>query len=190
MEKFTASNGDSVELTGPEKITVGPGEHIRGSASLRGPVGAVTALREFFQHERDQELGRWRWPDNPQYVVYEDKARSYINQPAVIVINESDGATAMCGRDGLYSASGIGVSDKWCEPAAAAYFDALPVRKPWHDAKPGEVWALTYEGVEQAWGVGFDGSLELRFIFACGDSRVSADDADITAGRRIWPEVE
>ncbi|QIK61774.1 hypothetical protein G7068_00035 [Leucobacter viscericola] len=46
------------------------------------------ALREFFQHERDTELGRWRWPEYPEYVV---RKLPDSNPETVIVINESYG---------------------------------------------------------------------------------------------------
>lgn len=133
MEKFTASNGLIL-------VPLRDGS-VRWEAGF-SPTVVTAALREFFLHERDQELGRWRWPENPDYVVYPDQARKYIEQPAVIVVNERDGAVAYCGKDGAYSASGIGASDDWCEPAARAYFAAHPESKPWHEAKHNEIWVL------------------------------------------------
>ena len=171
---FTASNG--VELD----------EY--GYMRRAGTLGELhEARKEFYQHLRDEELGRWRWPENPDYVVYPDRDKRYINQPAVIVVNETNGATAYCGKDGRYSASGIGASDVWCEPAARAYFDAHPETKPWHDAKPGEVWALITDesGTEYPWGVGDGG----EWVYAGGESHIPLHAPVITAGRRIWPEA-
>lgn len=174
MEKFTARNG----------LRIAP--HRDGSVRWEAgfsPTVVTAALREFFLHERDQELGRWRWPENPNYVVYPDRAKKFIEQPAVIVVNERDGATAYCGKDGAYSASGIGASDAWCEPAASAYFAAHPEPKPWHEAKHGEVWVVTYQGKEQA--VISSG----RYFTWPHGSQQRHDDPDITAGRRIYPEA-
>ena len=63
--KFTASNGLEIEI-GKKGATFVKGDD--GTAWV-GP-NAVEALREFFQHERDQELGRWRDPVNRDLVVY------------------------------------------------------------------------------------------------------------------------
>lgn len=91
------------------------------------------ALREFFQHERDEELGRWRWPENPDYVVY-PKANSTTGKRMVRVISETYGY----GRD--HCEGDHEQSDY--RQAAAAYFAAHPESKPWHDAEDGSVWRL------------------------------------------------
>ena len=59
--------------------------------------------------------------------------------------------------------------------------------KPWHDAKPGEVWVLTYGGQETAY-VWTDRHSEQGHAFVSDRAIVEADDLDITVGRRIWPE--
>lgn len=186
-DKFVASNG----------MTVGIDQFGVGFFTSK-PHGFMTlaedemrAMREFFRAERDEELGRWRWPENPDYVIYEDRARCYISQPAVVVINERDGATALCDRDGLYSASGIGALDKWCEPAASAYFAAHPEPKPWGSAKNNEVWALRFsdqhgflpyavktdEGGPRFWWTGNEGQSAGYFA------------REFAEGHRIFPEV-
>lgn len=197
-DTFTASNGLQVAWMPDDrgmKVLQTNAEYAKrclpeyGWRVVGGAIGAsgypgfteesanAVALREFFLHERDKELGRWRWPENRAFVVYP--------QPdgTVTVLDEVIG-------DGLFVRYGRATDEQTAECAAArAYFDAHPEPRPWHDAKPGEVWAITYEGVEQAWGVGFDGPPDMRFVFACGDSRISASDVEISAGRRIWPEV-
>ena len=129
--------------------------------------------------EWDEQLGRWRWPDVENLIVYA------LGEGRVRVVDEFDGVTWQVLKEEVNIDTGV---PQIFVAAARAYFKAHEP-KPWLEAKPGEVWALTYEGVEQAWGIGFDGSPKLRFIFACGDSRISVADAEITAGRRIWPEA-
>ncbi|MDR6691374.1 hypothetical protein J2X55_002286 [Microbacterium sp. 1154] len=62
MNAFTASNG----------ISVTPSASIVGGTSVNDVAlhkREADALREFFQAEADERLGRWRWPENPAYVV-------------------------------------------------------------------------------------------------------------------------
>lgn len=71
-ETFTASNGTEVHIDdrGYLLATGGTGEPDAVTQATGGADFGVQALREFFQHERDTELGRWRDPDNPNMVVY------------------------------------------------------------------------------------------------------------------------
>ncbi|MCW2287000.1 hypothetical protein EDF60_1651 [Leucobacter luti] len=175
---FTAGNGVTVAVEPDNDLFLRWVDGVDGTLAFRGDV--TIALREFFLHERDKELGRWRDPESPDLVVY---ARD--GEEKVRVVDERCGwAWEISPSTKAYETSVLYDVVK----AGHAYFAADPEPKPWHDAKPGEVWALTYEGVEQAWGVAFDGSSS-RLVFACGDSRLSEKDAEITAGRRIWPEV-
>lgn len=68
--------------------------------------------------------------------------------------------------------------------ALREFFAAHPEPKPWHEAKPGEVWELTHDGNLGAWHVNGGG----KEFFAPG-ALLDIDNEDITAGRRIWPEV-
>jgi hypothetical protein len=96
----------------------------------------VAALREFFRQERDTELARWRWPENPDYVVYP------VDDSTVNVLHEPGGDTCLINDgEGYLSAELEGYVQ-----AGDAYFDAHPEPKPWHDAKPGEVWVVTIDG--------------------------------------------
>lgn len=179
-DTFTASNG----------VTLHPHDsrmdvNCSGSAHPDGhklSVKETEALREFFQHERDEELGRWRWPDNPQYVVYPR------GDSGVRVLRE----TGM--GDLEWVDRGDERSYEFCH-AARAYFGAHPERKPWHAPDAGDHWALhiahgmalsgdehlykyTRWGSQGRWG----------FVPTDGGSVLDPTDPTITAGRRIWPE--
>ena len=143
MDKFTASNG----------LTVGPHKEALLGHAIYSPSGLNTldtayshlnseemqALREFFRAERDEELGRWRWPDNPSYVVYAKDGGDLVR-----VAQDADGgAFTVHRRDaGLEEAT----HPAW--RAARAYFEAHPERKPhpWDNAERDEVWLFKSEG--------------------------------------------
>lgn len=167
-ETFKASNG--------EELNVAPTGHLIIPPVTTG-LGERTqqALREFFQHERDQELGRWRWPENPDVVVQADKGGEH-----AWVMNERNqqinGWMWRVDLDRVTAHAQVGA-------AARAYFAARPMPKPWHDAKPGEVWVLDTQHGELALQVLSDGS------FDNPDFYYEKDDPNIKSGRRIWPEV-
>lgn len=116
-----------------------------GFAGLNGYLGKsiVMDAEEYFQAKRDAELGRWRYPLAPDYVVYRDKARAGgLTDGTVVVIHEPSGDRAWMDPDGAYSVDG-GTAPAITE-AGRAYFKAFPfTRKPWQSARPGEVWVLT-----------------------------------------------
>ena len=60
MNEFTASNGVKIR---PEE---GYGAVVSNLTLINEEMDA---LREFFQAESDERAGRWRYPDEPQYVV-------------------------------------------------------------------------------------------------------------------------
>ena len=53
------------------------------------------ALRAFFQAERDEQLGRWRDPDNPDTVCYPRPALDDHDGRCVMVLDELSGATRL-----------------------------------------------------------------------------------------------
>lgn len=60
-----------------------------------------------------------------------------------------------------------------------------PERKPWHDAKPGEVWVLTDNlGKEHVMNINNLGD----FQFLDGRASYRIDSGAFFGGRRIWPE--
>lgn len=172
-DTFTAKTGRTVAIK--SRSTTGTVLEISGIGTRTTvDLGDVETLREFFQHERDKELGRWRSRDEPNWVVY--------HAPNVngdhYVLNELTGNTALWGRDTARGSIHSGES----KAIAVEYFAAHPEPKPWHAAKPGEVWALIVDGVEKAFTLHGD-------LFRTGNLHdIEQTDGHITAGRRIWPE--
>lgn len=170
---FTASNGVKLD-----------GYGCRVGVSLIA-ADAHEARKEFYQHLRDEELGRWRWPANPDYVVYPIGD----DHPAdVQVVRESDGCVATWCRDWNRADDGSEF-----RPAALAYFDAHPVRKPWHDAQPGDAWVLYTDFGEHLYVVfaSSAGGYEFRPAHRepVGIGSIALAGTAIHDGRRIWPEA-
>lgn len=179
MTAFTASNGIEITPKGDRlalRITLAMG----GTLDQLFPAREVTALREYFQHERDQELGRWRDTENPNMVVYPDTDLDEM----ILVLNETTG-------QGGYWTRGSGSApleddDREWKRAAYRYFAAHPEPKPWENAEPGEVWALTVAGQDQLYRCGQNGLYGL----ADGQPLRALTGMFVTGGRRIWPEQE
>jgi len=174
---FTASNGLMVERHEDDRIVVFEGSAIPVMRTYKASVH-VDALREFFQHEKDEHLGRWRSSADPRWTaVRRDKFVYFQCEDGIrsFNIHLDREATLNAWNDDLRA-------------IAREYIAAHPEPKPWHDAKPGEVWALTMNGEEWAWGVG-TGVDAGKFIYAGGDSNVPLTWPEITAGHRIYPEV-
>lgn len=171
-ETFTASNGMTVERDHNNDVVI-------DTISVFMAEGTALALREFFQHERDEELGRWRWPENSNVVAWASR-RS--NEKDVTVLEEETGYVGYFTRADVED---VRSSEGLIRRAARAYFEAHPERKPWEDATEGDIWALTFESggtsawvrVEEGWVIPGE---ELRAKLHLGFT--------ITAGRRIWPE--
>lgn len=164
MNDFTASNGVRVRRINDWTVDV------EATFERYG-----VAIREFFRAEEDERLGRWRWPDDPEYVVY-------AVDEVLTVIDETDGShQTFSAVNRIRNAVS---PNKW-HRAAAAFLDAHPGPKPWHDAKPDDVWILTIDGEEVPALI--DGDRE--FHHRSHHRFRSVLDESITAGRRIWPEV-
>jgi len=176
MGEFIASNGVRIGLGVPGA------EHVRLYEDIF-TAREVDALREFFQHERDEQLGRWRWPERPDYVV-----TPFDGDPDhVLVVQESAGVACEFVRASAYGPSMSGYHSRLA-PAARAYFDAHPVRKPWHDAEPGEVWALDHGHGERAAIVLEANTDTTGRLFSTGPTMFSPLNPTIVSARRIWPE--
>lgn len=169
MNEFRASNGYTVEY--------GPDRHLRFGPLAAAPIffheEEELALREFFRAEEDERLGRWRWPENPDYVVI-PRAHN------VRVVSESTGVTLDAERGQYVTERG----EPTVYGAASAYFHTHPEPKPWHDAKAGEVWVLTCDD-EILGGAYVAGD----HTFIAADHGLPMDSERIAAGRRIWPEA-
>lgn len=146
------------------------------------PPEATFALEEWFQAKRDAELGRWRWPANPDYVVYGAK---WLNG-YVTVVNERTGEHGEVSLDWIRKCVQQGMDaagDDW-EYAALAYAEANPEKHPWHAAEQGDVWVLTVMGHTRAWSADGEG----HFQHLIDIESLTVTDPAISAGRRIWPE--
>lgn len=191
MEKFTASNGVEILESGFDReelpvmsLMCREREDVIMS-ERQFPAHHWDALREFFRHERDEELGRWRDPMSPEVVVTEiDHERVHVYNEATRWYSEFDSA----GQDRVHLLTSGDYGLNW---HAIRYFTAHPVSKPWHDAKPGEVWALLLDGRtgELACWV-TQGGPDFEPIY--GDdvyATIARGSQRITAARRIWPEA-
>ena len=168
--EFRARSGRTVSARSDGSVMF---DHANGYLS---PASVMDA-EEFFQHERDKELGRWRWPENPDYVVKHDplgvRIAHVLHEPsfAARVVRPSDETV------GLGSPR-----DMEFLGAARAYFDSHPEPKAWHDAKPEEVWLMGSGLHEFVALVSVDG----KFRFADGSDMAVTEE--FATGRRIWPE--
>lgn len=180
MNGFKASNGmQMVALDTEGRIFELHDEHGANMLEDAPWLGSddMQALREFFQAEADERLGRWRWPENPEYVVCPR------DNGSVTVFEESSPTAALTFWKGV---SRPGTSSGKYMDAARAYFDAHPEPKPWHEAVEGEVWALTIgdDTEPRGWMAEGDGPRFWR-----GGHSIDRLSGSISAGRRIWPEV-
>ncbi len=131
-DKFTASNGGTVERLSNGRYTVTDNTPQRlneiatvlGRTSYLDPA-QIDTLREFFRAEEDERLGRWRWPENPDYVVYPDSVNTY---PPVGAIRVWNLKTAVSRR--YRDRGGVDGLGGHFDDAAAAYFDAHPEPNP------------------------------------------------------------
>ena len=170
MNQFTASNGAIIHRTSAGALAL-------GNYMYLSPVQEV-AWREFFQHERDEELGRWRLPENPEYVVY------VRGDGVATAVNEASGRNWSAERGD--TPNGSILSD-----AVQAYFAAHPERKPWQDAECGDYWYL--EPFDIVYGCVGDrvhsGGLWFTRANVYGTvENVQLDDPRITGARKVWPE--
>jgi hypothetical protein len=190
MTEFTATNG--VKIT-PD------GRSVEFRCTGSGRDHHLTrvesdALREFFRAEEDERLGRWRWPQNPEWLV------KYIGDHTVVVVNEKN-FWVHVGKQGEFNhfhfrdarSHGDNLSDKAAayKRAAWAFFAAHPdlCPQPWHDAQPGDVWVLDTRsdlGTDRrAWII----SDRPEAFWSMGQGYMLARSTSIIDGKRIWPEV-
>lgn len=128
MTEFVASNGVTIrgKTTGYQRVQL---IYSDGSNALDSDIdwldeADLAALREFFQHERDIELERWRSKEHPEYVVYlhdDDRVR---------VVRESDGVSYSWNRLSVTLPYGQGCAELQFQPVAREFFAAHPEPKP------------------------------------------------------------
>ena len=173
MNSYTASNGVGLTITRDRTVRWRPGI----------PANLVSsALREYFQAERDEELGRWRDPENPDMVCY---PIAY-DTDAVLVMYEGDRTRYYTTRSTWKDVTPYYVSE-----TAGRYFAAHPEPKPWEGAEPGEFWILTVDEKTNPYKIWTDTQRVRRFERVERPyTAISLNDPRITAGRRVWPEGE
>lgn len=184
MGEFKASNGLIVKRF-PDRVSVLESHGLDGSLSVLGG-DIADALREFFQHERDELLGRWRAEPGSDHVVYRVPDLNDSDGQYIRVVDEREGVVFGMWEEAL---GAVGAPDEF-KATARAYFDAHPEPKPWHDAKPGEVWLVTKDDTEGEFAaVVSDPVVTGRTSFDAAAISFPVNDLRITAGRRIWPEA-
>ena len=143
------------------------------------PTADFKTLREYFQAERDEELGRWRDPEIPDMVVYPH------DDVTITVLDEVDGKRFWWTRGDELDAH----QERFPGfDTARAYFAAHPEPKPWDAARPDEVWVLTINNDrEEVFRCGEHGLYQLKTGNPLG-RLLSCSHNKITAGRRVWPE--
>lgn len=175
MNEYTASNG--VTITRYAESLEALDHDLESSAWMTPRL--VDALREFFRAEEDERLGRWRWPDNPEYVVYARDSVEGSRGRGFRVMDEASGDTWSYDETGLRDCRG----EAW--EAARAYFDAHPEPKPWHDAEEGDIWVLDLAASgESPWHV-----VGQRFENVQNGAARPLNDKSFRAGYRIYPEA-
>lgn len=185
MDKYEASEGFTVQEKDDAVTMRGPGGTLWiGDRELgRGLKEYVNQVRANALAERDEQLGRWRWPENPDYVVYRwvaDPPRR--NVRGVTVLSEAIPRGYTVWEDNVDVIYGTSVNEearKAARDAARAYFDAHPEPKPIPN-EPRSAWVDKY-GTD-VWVVGGDG------VLRCVSSP-SSDPAKYAPFTRLVPEV-
>ena len=139
----------------------------------------TNALRAFFQAERDQELGRWRDPEDPNMVVYPHPTLNDDDRRRIWLFNELSGAAWL---DWEHIAS---------PGPARRYFAAHPdvePHKPWHDAKVGEYWLVTLEGADPIPTTVGNYCENLYFVVGDDDYYCPTNDHRIQNAVRLTPD--
>lgn len=188
MTEFTASNGAQIILTNSGQTGYVLTENEERVSSAYLGFEEMVAWREFEQHRRDEELGRWRWPENPDYVVYpviqSAHEMAFGQNLSVMVFHEPTGVLKGYCRE---EDQGGDLTREY-PGAARAYFKAHPERKPWEDAKAGEVWVIEVEGTE-SYAVHVVAEFFGAVSFQTPTGRkVNMTNSTFTGFRKIWPE--
>ncbi len=152
-----------------------------GTAPIFLSEEEMDELRAHLQAERDEQLGRWRDPDNPNIVVYPRPDDDDEDGRCVSLVNESSGEYWLSWeRIAIYDSSAR---------YFAAHADVEP-RKPWHDAKPGEYWLVTLEGADPAPTTVGNYCENLYFVVGDDDYYCPTDDHRIQNAVRLTPEED
>ena len=180
MNEFEASNGITVTLTDSAQLRVENADRTEGAVVAEGDY--TDALREFFRAEEDERLGRWRRGD---HVVYPGLS----TDEYIFVLDEATGESDEIRAEYLRGETTDDPSLHEIDRTALLYLLSKPASKPWHDAKEGELWALTIDGAEDIYVIVRTEEAGFRMFPARSTAfRPGAFPSEVTAGRRIWPE--
>lgn len=126
---------------------------------------AAFDAEEWFQAKRDADLGRWRWSENPTYIVKEGKPNGDFGNGRTVHVFNEETFERFHFNERVMSANGGAPA---AHQAARAFFSAHPAHHPWHDAQPGEFWLVEHMGMVEVCQVvkgrfeGRDGTLGSR----------------------------
>lgn len=179
MEEFTASNGISIREGewGYYEYMVKNGTVYSEAGRYAAGSPLDLAMGEYYRAKEDERLGRWRY--NRNIVVYAGSG-------SVRVLDEQGGHVTNEFHRAHFTKPEGELSNVF-RHAARAYFDAHPEPKPWHDAKPGEVWVITFSepggGTTDPWTMNRNGLFENPNYVSC----IRVKDSTIISARKIWP---
>ncbi|MFJ4173353.1 hypothetical protein [Microbacterium sp. NPDC089696] len=182
---FRTSEGYSISRADNGEVII----RGKGGTKITGGGMVGQALGEYVDNlvaQNDAALGRWRYPMDPQYVVYA-YGRDVIN-----VMSERNGSSTTHRREDVEAClEHPQVADS--EIVARAYFEVHPERKPWRDAQPGELWDVVSEGKERRYAaiMGASGEGEVVFLLPVNDLRapkLGLNASVITGGRKVFPQ--
>src|SRR5690625_2954402 len=175
---FTASNGVTVtiEHDGYLIATTDDGMcHATGRAAL-----GIQARREYLTADRDQELGHWK-DEETGLLDYQINDVPY----TVFVFDETYADHGTWTREEVGpTVVGFGA------PIAERFFAAHPEPKPWHNAQPGEAWAVALGSNAPDPVLVVNHERRPMFQYGSdqnGPERIETYNANITHAERIWP---
>lgn len=152
-------------------------DHVNGYLS---PASVMDA-EEYFQAKRDEELGRWRCPTETDWVAREGVRTA--EGRTVVVVNERTLDRFWFNERVRDASEDVDLAHR----VGRAFFEAHPERKPWEDARPGEIWEITRDGIGE--GVYLRATHEWRAIWPFSGSASPASSLNrVTSARRVWPE--
>ena len=125
------------------------------------------ALRKFFLHEQGI------WVDEPTGALA--ILNEGVGKPRYVSIFHDGLMYGAHERDNPWTGTHHEIADR--------FFAAHPEPKPWHDAKPGEVWVIVTENVAKEVAVQRTPNGLWQFC----DGVVRDDELPIFSARRIWP---
>lgn len=161
--------------------------------------GPEVTLADYHRAKEDERLGRWRWSEYPNYVVYPSTNDSRPESRAgrgVTVLSELPPRCYTVWEErvgGFNHQRADRVTQDMAHRAAAAYFHAHPGPKPWWSAECGQGWALEIEGERDdiLWVVQRRDNIPVfrRAGEYAGVAEYDLAAPEIKSGRIIWPEV-